>query len=75
MRFACINSGLRCKVLKKIAQLWTTELVTQTRAFHTQVRMVPYWNRELVKHGTNITSLYKMTIGVEILNKHLSSLV
>ncbi|PIA17628.1 hypothetical protein COEREDRAFT_33809, partial [Coemansia reversa NRRL 1564] len=51
--------------LEEIAQMWATELTTQTRAFHTQANTVKYWDRALVQQGKRITELYEATMGVE----------
>ncbi|KAJ1758070.1 FG-nucleoporin nsp1 [Coemansia sp. RSA 353] len=59
------NSALRGKTLEEIAQMWTSELATQTRAFHTQARTVGYWDGALVQQGQRITELYEATMGVE----------
>ncbi|KAJ2558064.1 FG-nucleoporin nsp1 [Coemansia sp. RSA 1933] len=59
------NAALRGKTLEEIAQMWTTELATQTRAFHTQANTVSYWDRALVQQGKRITGLYEATMGVE----------
>ncbi|KAJ2354699.1 FG-nucleoporin nsp1 [Coemansia sp. RSA 2618] len=59
------NAALRGKTLEEIAQLWTAELATQTRAFHTQASTVRYWDRALVQQGAKITALYEATMGVE----------
>ncbi|KAJ2315461.1 FG-nucleoporin nsp1 [Coemansia sp. RSA 2611] len=59
------NAALRGKTLEEIAQMWTTELTTQTRAFHTQANTVGYWDRALVQQGKRITELYEATMGVE----------
>ncbi|KAJ2799657.1 FG-nucleoporin nsp1 [Coemansia guatemalensis] len=59
------NAALRGKTLEEIAQMWATELTTQTRAFHTQANTVKYWDRALVQQGKRITELYEATMGVE----------
>ncbi|KAJ2385402.1 FG-nucleoporin nsp1, partial [Coemansia sp. RSA 2559] len=59
------NAALRGKTLEEIAQMWTSELATQTRAFHTQANTVGYWDRALVQQGKRITELYEATMGVE----------
>ncbi|KAJ1888010.1 FG-nucleoporin nsp1, partial [Coemansia sp. IMI 209127] len=59
------NAALRGKTLEEIAQMWTSELATQTRAFHTQANTVGYWDRALVQQGKRITGLYEATMGVE----------
>ncbi|KAJ2158077.1 FG-nucleoporin nsp1 [Coemansia sp. RSA 552] len=59
------NTALRGKTLEEIAQMWTTELTTQTRAFHTQASTVAYWDRALVQQGKRITELYEATMAVE----------
>ncbi|KAI9480084.1 FG-nucleoporin nsp1 [Coemansia sp. RSA 989] len=59
------NAALRGKTLEEIAQMWTAELTTQTRAFHTQANTVGYWDRALVQQGKRITQLYEATMAVE----------
>ncbi|KAJ2454113.1 FG-nucleoporin nsp1 [Coemansia sp. RSA 2336] len=59
------NAALRGKTLEEIAQMWTAELTTQTRAFHTQANTVAYWDRALVQQGKRITQLYEATMAVE----------
>ncbi|KAJ2705773.1 FG-nucleoporin nsp1 [Coemansia sp. IMI 203386] len=59
------NSALRGKTLEEIAQMWTSELAAQTRAFHTQANTVSYWDRALVQQGKRITELYDATMAVE----------
>ncbi|KAJ1667400.1 FG-nucleoporin nsp1 [Coemansia sp. RSA 1813] len=59
------NAALRGKTLEEIAQMWTSELATQTRTFHTQANTVGYWDRALVQQGKRITELYEATMGVE----------
>ncbi|KAJ2850036.1 FG-nucleoporin nsp1 [Coemansia brasiliensis] len=59
------NAALRGKTLEEIAQMWTAELTTQTRAFHTQANTVGYWDRALVQQGKRITELYEATMAVE----------
>ncbi|KAJ2724816.1 FG-nucleoporin nsp1 [Coemansia sp. Benny D115] len=60
-----VNAALRGKTLEEIAQMWTAELTTQTRAFHTQANTVSYWDRALVQQGKRITELYEATMAVE----------
>ncbi|KAJ2506609.1 FG-nucleoporin nsp1 [Coemansia sp. RSA 2052] len=59
------NAALRGKTLEEIAQMWTSELTVQTRAFHTQASTVSYWDRALVQQGKRITELYDATMAVE----------
>ncbi|KAJ2856263.1 FG-nucleoporin nsp1, partial [Coemansia erecta] len=59
------NAALRGKTLEEIAQMWTSELAAQTRAFHTQANTVSYWDRALVQQGKRITELYEATMAVE----------
>ncbi|KAJ2748120.1 FG-nucleoporin nsp1 [Coemansia sp. BCRC 34490] len=59
------NAALRGKTVEEIAQMWTSELATQTRAFHTQANTVAYWDRALVQQGKRITGLYEATMSVE----------
>ncbi|KAJ2000848.1 FG-nucleoporin nsp1 [Coemansia thaxteri] len=59
------NTALRGKTLEEIVQMWTLELTTQTRAFHTQASTVSYWDRALVQQGKRITELYEATMAVE----------
>ncbi|KAJ2593020.1 FG-nucleoporin nsp1 [Coemansia sp. RSA 1722] len=59
------NAALRGKTLEEIAQMWTSELAAQTRAFHTQANTVSYWDRALVQQGKRITELYDATMAVE----------
>ncbi|KAJ2892577.1 FG-nucleoporin nsp1 [Coemansia aciculifera] len=59
------NAALRGKTLEEIAQMWTTELTAQTRAFHTQASTVSQWDRALVQQGQRITELYDATMAVE----------
>ncbi|KAJ2647989.1 hypothetical protein GGH99_007913, partial [Coemansia sp. RSA 1285] len=51
------NAALRGKTVEEIAQMWTSELAAQTRAFHTQANTVAYWDRALVQQGKRITGL------------------
>ncbi|KAJ2492410.1 FG-nucleoporin nsp1 [Coemansia sp. RSA 2050] len=59
------NAALRGKTMDEIAQMWTSELAEQTRAFHTQASTVSYWDRALVQQGKRITELYDATMSVE----------
>ncbi|KAJ2827179.1 FG-nucleoporin nsp1 [Coemansia sp. 'formosensis'] len=59
------NAALRGKTMEEIAQMWTSELTVQTRAFHTQASTVSYWDRALVQQGKRITELYDATMAVE----------
>ncbi|KAJ2103948.1 FG-nucleoporin nsp1 [Coemansia sp. S100] len=59
------NAELRGKTMEEIAHMWTSELMVQARAFHSQASTVSHWDRTLVQQGKRITELYDATMAVE----------